>query len=157
MEKILRTTTDYYGEEIPIAVLKQERGILYLWEVNCLSSSYHNLGNCRCISHPATTKTIISTDDVIVRFGIEALSGFEAPGRKQLIFDAFGVEVDELETYLRVSYEMGSNPLPALRAHLKANVVIFAEEAELLRFPNEKPGTIIFIVNSRGEISVREI
>ena len=154
-QKILSTTMDCYGEETPTAVLIQKEGLLYLWEVMCLSSKAHNLGNCECINHEATVEDPISTADVIQRFGIEALDGFEAPGREQLIFDAFGVEAAELETYLRLSYNFGSNPLPGLR-DATGNRIVFGEDPDLLVFPEEEPGTKIFVVNSRGEISVRE-
>lgn len=156
MEKILTTTTDCYGEDTPIAVLKQEGGMLRLWEVNCLSSQDHGLGNCRCVNHAATSEVPISTNEIIQRFGVEALDGFEEPGREQIIFDAFGIEAQELETYIKVSYELGLNPLPALR-NITDNPIVFSEEPNLLHFPDEEPGTVIFIVNSRGEISVREV
>ena len=71
------------------------------------------------------------------------------------MFDAFGIEKDELETYLRVAYRLGSNPLPALRRVYDLPIV-FGEDPDMLIFPEEKPGTKIFIVNSRGEIAVRD-
>ena len=154
-QKILSTTMDCYGEETPTVILIQKEGMLYLWEVMCLSSKAHNLGNCNCVNHPATVEDPISTADVIQRFGAEALDGFEKPGREQLVFDTFGVEAEELETHIRVSFAMNLNPLPALRA--KGNVVVFAKDPDLLCFPDEKPGTIIWFVNSRGEISVRVV
>lgn len=154
MKKVLNTTINGYGDEIPSVVLYQEEdGRFSLWEINCLSALHYGLGNCLCVNHPASTETPISTDEVIRRFGAEALDGFEAPGDEQLVFDAFGVEIDELETYLRVSYTLGINPLPAMRK-LTDSPIIFSEEPGRLVFPDEEPGTIIFAVNSRGEISV---
>lgn len=152
-QKILSTTMDCYGEKIPTAVI-QKNGMLYIWEVNCFSSQNYNLGNCRCVNHDAATERPISTAEVIQRFGVRSLDGFEKPGREQLVFDAFGIEVHEMETFLRVSYMLGINPLPALRD--KGAAVVFSETAEGIAFPDAEPG-IVFIVNSRGEISVREV
>ena len=154
METILLTTTNSFGEEIPEEILIQEGGMLRLWKINCYSSQDLDLGNCRCVNHPMAIETPISTSEVVSRFGKEALDGFEEPGREQLIFDAFGVEADELETYLRIAYQIGANPLPALRK-LSDSPIVFSEEGRLV-FPDEDPGTLIFIVNSRGKISVRK-
>lgn len=154
MEKILSTITDCRGNETPVAILSQIGGQLYLWEINCLSSSAHGLGNCLCANHQPTTETPVSTAEVISRFGVEALDGFEEPGVEQLVFDTFGVEIDELETFLRVSYSLGANPLPVLRKKTKAPVV-FSENSELLTFPEEEPGTTIFVINSHGYLSVK--
>ena len=60
-----------------------------------------------------------------------------------------------LETYLKVSYRLGINPLPALR-DASGQAIVFSHDPDRLIFPEEEPGTIVFIVNSRGEISVRE-
>lgn len=153
MKKILVTQTNLYGDEIPVAELYQEGGLLRLWEINCFSALHYGLGNCLCENHLPSTETPISTADVIQRFGAEALDGFNEPGDVQLVFDAFGIEKDELETYLRVSYTLGINPLPAMRK-LTDSPIIFSEEPGRLVFPDEEPGTIIFAVNSRGEIFV---
>lgn len=155
MEKVLSTITDCYGEETPAVALIQEGGLLRLWELTCFSSNWHNLGNCRCVSHAPSEESPISTEEVIQRFGKEALDGFESPGAEQLVFDAFGIEITELETFLRVSYALGNNPLPVLRD--KGAAVVFAEDPDLLYFPDEESGAVIFIVNSHGEISVRVI
>ena len=153
MEKVLRTIKDNYGEEIPVVVLSQRGGLFRLWEIICFSSQNYDLGNCRCVNHDAAEETPVSTSEVISRFGKEALDGFESPGREQVVFDAFGVEVGELEKYLEISYFLGTNPLPVLRKKTNAPVV-FAEEPERLTFPEEEPGTTIFVVNGRGDISV---
>ena len=153
MEKVLHTITDCYGEETPTAVLIQEDGLLRLWEINCYSSINYNLGSCYCVSHDAASERPVSTNEVIQRFGSDALDGFDEPSEAQIIFDAFGIEINELETYLKVSYRIGANPLPALRKRTEIPVV-FGEEPDLLIFPEEKPGTKVFIVNSHGEISV---
>ena len=155
MERVLNTITNCHGNEIPAAILIQEDGMLRLWEINCYSSQFHGLGNCLCINHHPSEEYPISTDEVIARFGIEALDGFEAPSREQLVFDAFGVEVHELETYFKVSYQIGINPLPEMRRSYNLPIV-FGEDPDRLVFPEEEPGTIIFIVNSRGEIAVRK-
>ena len=151
IQKIISTIKNQYGDEIPSAVLFQEDGLLRLWEINCLSSLYNNLGNCHCENHLPSDEYPVSTTEVIDRFGIEALDGFEEPGREQLVFDAFGVELHELETFLGVAYMLDLNPLPALRKKTKANIV-FAEDSNMIRFDDE--AETIFIVNSRGEISV---
>ena len=155
MEKILRTATDSYGEQTPVAVLFQKGGLFRLWEINCMSSMTHNLGNCLCINHPVATETPVSTAEVIRRFGEDALDGFDTQSNEQIVFDAFCIEINELEAYLRVSYWIGVNPLPALRKAYDLPIV-FSENPELLTFPEEEPGTIVFVINSRGEISVRE-
>lgn len=155
MEKTLCTVKNCYGEETPSAVLFKQDGLLRLWEINCYSSNTLNLGNCYCENHLPSVDYPISTEDVVSRFGAEALEGFEAPGFEQLIFDAFGVEAEELETFLRVAYMLNVNPLPSLRK-LTDSPVVFSENPELLTFPEEEPGKIIFVVNSRGEISVIE-
>ena len=155
MKKVLATTVNGYGENVPTAVLFQESGLLYLWEVNCYSAIDLGLGTCLCNNHPMATETPVSTAEVIQQFGEEALNGFEAPSDKQLIFNAFGIEADELETYLKVSYRLGINPLPALR-DASGQAIVFSHDPDRLIFPEEEPGTIVFIVNSRGEISVRE-
>lgn len=155
MEKVLSTTENGYGEKISTAVLFTKGGLLHLWEVNCYSAIDLGLGNCLCNNHPMATETPVSTAEVIQQFGEEALDGFDTQNDAQLVFDAFGIEIDELETYLKVSYRIGANPLPALRKRTEIPVV-FGEEPDLLIFPEEKPGTKVFIVNSRGEISVRE-
>ena len=152
MAKVISTIKNQYGDEIPAAVLFQENGQLYLWEINCLSSIYNNLGNCYCENHLPSWEEPISTEEVIRRFGAEALDGFNEPGDAQLVFDAFGIEKDELETFCRISYKIGANPLPALRA-FSGQQIVFSENPDLLAFPEAEPG-IIFIVNSRGEISV---
>ncbi len=153
MDKILRTTINGYGENVPTAVLFQESGLLYLWEVNCWSANDLGLGTCLCNNHPMGTETPISTSEVIRQFGAEALDGFGEPNEAQIIFDAFGIEAHELESYLRVSYRLGVNPLPALRKAYDLPIV-FGEDPDRLIFPEEEPGTIIFVINSRGEISV---
>ncbi|MDD2314391.1 MAG: hypothetical protein PHX12_05945 [Proteiniphilum sp.] len=155
MEKILLTIKDGYGNSVPSAILVQKDGLLYLWNITCISSRAHGLGNCECVNHPATMEWPISTAEVINKFGVEALDGFEEPGTEQIIFDAFGVEMADLETFCRISYYLGSNPLPILRARTEIPVV-FGEEPDLLIFPEEKPRTKVFIVNSHGEIFVRE-
>ena len=156
MEKVLATVKDCYGEETPTAVLIQEDGLLHLWEVACLSSKQFNFGNCLCVNHQATTETPVSTSEIIQRFGVEALDGFEAPGEEQQIFDVFGVEAHELETFCRISYRLGFNPLPVLRSVTECQVV-YSENPENLTFTSdEKPNDIIFIVNSQGEIFVNE-
>ena len=153
-QKILSTTTNCYGDEIPSVVLYQEEdGRFSLWEINCLSALHYGLGNCHCVNHLPSWEEPISTEEVIRRFGKEALNGFDPPSDAQRIFDAFGIEAEELETALRVAYQIGANPLPALRKKTNAPVV-FAEEPERLTFPEAEPGTVIFVVNSRGEISV---
>ena len=152
-QKILSTTTDCYGEQTPVAVLTQTGGLFRLWEVNCMSSMAHNLGNCLCVNHPPSVEDPISTEEVVTRFGAKALDGFEAPSDAQRIFDAFGIEAEELETALRVAYQIGANPLPALRK-FTGRPIVFSENPDLLAFPEEEPGTIIFVVNSHGEISV---
>ena len=153
MKKVLATTVNGYGEKVSTAILYQEGGLFRLWEVNCWSAVDLGLGNCLCNNHPMAIEYPISTAEVIARFGAEALDGFNEPGESQLIFDAFGIEADELETYLRVSYKIGSNPLPALRKAYDLPIV-FSENPDLLVFPEEEPGTLIFVVNGRGEISV---
>jgi len=153
MDKILRTTINGYGEKIPTAVLFQEDGLLRLWEINCFSALHYGLGNCHCENHLPSEDYPVSTNDVIQRFGSDALDGFDTENDEQSVFDAFGIEINELETYLKVSYRIGANPLPALRK-LTEIPVVFGEEPDLLIFPEEKPGTKVFIVNSHGKISV---
>ena len=157
MEKVISTIENQYGDEIPSVVLYQEEdGRFSLWEINCLSALHYGLGNCHCINHPASIETPVSTTEVVERFGPEALDGFDPPSDAQRIFDAFGIEAEELETALRVAYQIGANPLPALR-NITDNPIVFSEEPNLLHFPDEEPGTTIFVVNGRGEISVREV
>ena len=153
MEKVLSTVKDCYGEGTPSTILSQENGLLYLWEIVCWNSRAHNLGNCLCINHDATEETPVSTDEVIRRFGIGALDGFEAPGREQLVFNAFGIEAAELEAYIQAAYNLGINPLPELR-EVSGQEIVFSEDLDLLVFPDLLPGTKIFVVNGRGEISV---
>jgi hypothetical protein len=153
MEKVLNTMENQYGENIPTAVLFQEDGLLRLWEINCLSALHYGLGNCLCENHPPSVEDLISTDEVVRRFGAEALDGFDEPSEAQIIFDAFGIEKDELETFLRISYMINLNPLPALRKRTEAEIA-FGEDPDLLVFPDLLPGTVVFIINSRGEISV---
>jgi len=153
MEKVISTIENLYGEEIPETILFQKNGQLYLWEINCLSSLDYNLGHCNCVNHFPSWEEPISTEQVIARFGKEALDGFEAPSDAQLVFDAFGIEAKELETALRVAYQIGANPLPALRK-ITGRPIVFSENPDLLAFPEAEPGTVIFVVNSRGEISV---
>lgn len=155
MEKVLNTIINGYGEKISTAVLIEKGGVLRLWEVACYSSQDLGLGNCRCVNHPMATETPLSTSEVIRRFGAEALDGFGKPGYHQIVFDTFGVEAHELETFLRVSFLFGENPIPILRKLTDCKVV-FSENQELV-LPDEESGTMIFIINSRGEISVREI
>lgn len=152
MEKIVNTIVDCRGNEIPSAILFQEGGLLHLWEINCFSALHHGLGNCLCVNHPPSIEAPVSTSEVIQSFGEEALEGFDTQNETQIVFNAFGVEIDELETFIRISYMLGINPLPAMRE--KANVV-FSENPDLLHFPEEEPGTIVFIVNSNGEIAVK--
>ena len=152
-QKTLSTIENQYGDFIPAAVLYQESGMLYLWEINCLSALDYGLGNCHCVNHLPSWDEPISTEEVIRRFGKEALDGFEAPSDAQLVFDAFGIEAKELETALRVAYQIGANPLPALRK-ITGRPIVFSENPDLLAFPEAEPGTVIFVVNSRGEISV---
>jgi hypothetical protein len=154
MKKVLNTMENQYGDNIPSVVLYQEEdGRFSLWEINCLSALHYGLGNCHCINHPASIETPVSTTEVVERFGPEALDGFDPPSDAQRIFDAFGIEAEELETALRVAYQIGANPLPALR-NITDNPIVFSEEPNLLHFPDEEPGTTIFVVNGRGEISV---
>ena len=155
-EKTLSTIENQYGDEIPAAVLFQENGQLYLWEINCWSAKDLGLGNCLCVNHPMGVEEPISTTEIISRFGKEALDGFDAPSDAQLVFDAFGVEAHELETALSVAYRLRINPLPALR-DASGQAIVFSHDPDRLIFPEEEPGTIVFIVNSRGEISVREV
>ena len=155
-QRILNTVMDGYGEETPVAILSQEGGMLRLWEVTCLSSKAHNLGNCECINHDATMEVPISTAEVINKFGVEALDGFEEPSTEQIIFDAFGVEMADLETFCRISYYLGSNPLPILRARTEKEVV-FSENPEIQAFPEEEQESIVFLVNGHGEIFVRVV
>ena len=156
MEKILNTTLDCYGNQTPVAILSQRGGLFRLWEVNCMSSLAHNLGNCLCVNHPASIETPVSTAEVIQQFGEEALDGFDTQNDEQLVFDAFGIEINELETYLKVSYHFNINPLPGLRERTDAEIV-FGEDPDLLVFPDLLPGTVVFIVNSRGEIAVKKV
>lgn len=155
MRKVLSSMENQYGEKVPTAILYQENGMLRLWEVNCWSAKDLGLGNCLCVNHPMGVEDPISTTEIISRFGKEALDGFNEPGDAQLVFDAFGIEKDELETFCRISYKLGGNPLPALRKHYNVPIV-FGEDPDMLIFPEEKPGTKIFIFNSRGEIAVRD-
>ena len=129
MEKVISTIKNQYGDEIPAAILYQENGMLHLWEVNCLSALHYGLGNCLCENHPPSVEDLISTDEVVRRFGAEALDGFDEPSEAQIIFDAFGIEINELEAYLRVSYRIGANPLPALRKAYDLPIV-FGEESQ---------------------------
>ena len=149
-EKVVNTVVDCCGNEIPSAILYQEGGLLYLWEIACLSSSAHNLGNCQCINHNATEEVPVSTQYVIERFGSEALDGFEAPGTEQAVFDAFGIEVEELETFIRISYQLGVNPLPALRKKTAIPIVFLDGSFDPSCLDEEE---VVFIVNSRGDIS----
>ena len=154
MEKVIRTIENQYGDEIPAAILIQEGGKLRLWEINCLSALHYGLGNCYCENHLPSWDYPVSTNDVIQRFGSDALDGFEAPSDAQRIFDAFGIEAEELETALRVAYQIGANPLPALRK-FTGRPIVFSENPDLLAFPEAEPGTTIFVVNSQGEISLK--
>ncbi|MFA7030340.1 MAG: hypothetical protein WC179_08705 [Candidatus Cloacimonadaceae bacterium] len=77
-------------------------------------------------------------------------------GYEQKVFDAFGVETYELETFCRISYRLGFNPVPMLRSVTECNI-IFSENPERLMFPDEESDNIIFFVNSQGEIFVDEI
>lgn len=155
MKKVLNTTINGYGEKVSTAVLYQENGLFRLWEVNCISSIDLGLGNCHCVNHPMAIEYPISTHEIINQFGKEALDGFNEPGDTQLVFDAFGIEKDELETFCRIFYKIGGNPLPALRKHYNVPIV-FSENPDLLAFPEAEPGTLVFVVNSRGEIAVRD-
>ena len=137
MEKTLRTIKDRNGHTIREAVLMQEDGMLFLWEIACYSSRLFNLGNCWCVSHPRATEVPIRTSEVIRRFGKEVLDGFDPPGREQLVFDAFGVKIEELEAYLRVSYRLGVNPLPPIRD--TGTLVGLANDVVTLIFPNAEP------------------
>ena len=150
-EKVVNTVIDQYGNETPSAILFQEGGMFYLWEINCWSSAAHNLGNCQCVSHPATTETPISTNEVIRQFGEEALKGFEQPGTEQLVFDEFGIEIDELETFIKTAYRLDMNPLPILRKKTDYPIVFLDGGIDMSAFEEEE---IVFIVNSRGDISV---
>jgi len=152
-QKTLSTLTNLYGDVIPSAVLYQEEGRFSLWEINCLSALHYGLGNCHCVNHLPSWEEPVTTNDVIQRFGSDALDGFDAPSDAQRIFDAFGIEAEELETALRVAYQIGANPLPALRK-FTGRPIVFSEKPDLLAFPEAEPGTVIFVVNSRGEISV---
>ena len=154
MEKVISTIENQYGDEIPSVVLYQEDGLLRLWEINCLSALHYGLGNCYCENHLPSWDYPVSTNDVIQRFGSDALDGFEAPSDAQRIFDAFGIEAEELETALRVAYQIGANPLPALRK-FTGRPIVFSENPDLLAFPEAEPGTTIFVVNSQGEISLK--
>ena len=156
MRKVLSSMENQYGEKVPTAILYQENGMLRLWEVNCWSAKDLGLGNCLCVNHPMVVEDPISTTEIISRFGKEALDGFDEPSDAQLVFDAFGVEAHELETALSVAYRLRINPLPALR-DVSDQAIVFSENPELLTFPEAEPGTVIFVVNSRGEISVREV
>ena len=153
MKKVLKTTVNGYGENIPTAVLFREGNLLHLWEVNCWSANDLGLGTCLCNNHPMAIEYPISTAEVIENFGANALDGFDEPSEAQIIFDAFGIEKDELETFLRISYMINLNPLPALRKRTEAEIA-FGEDPDLLVFPDLLPGTVVFIINSRGEISV---
>ena len=153
MEKVLATTVNCYGEKVSTAVLYQENGLFRLWEINCYSARSQGLGHCNCVNHPIAIEYPISTHEIINQFGKEALDGFNEPGDAQLVFDAFGIEKDELETFCRISYKIGANPLPALRA-FSGQQIVFGEDPDLLVFPDAELGTVIFVVNSRGEISV---
>jgi hypothetical protein len=156
MKKIIRRTKDSYGNETPTAVLIQENGLLRLWEVVCLSSQFHNLGNCQCVNHSATEEVPVTTQEVVRRFGAEALDGFGKSGYEQKVFDAFGIEAHELETFCRISYRLGLNPIPILRSVTKCEVD-YSENPENLTFTSDKkPNDIIFIVNSQGRIFVNE-
>ena len=151
MEKTLSTIENQYGDVIPSSVLFQEDGLLRLWEINCLSSLDYGLGHCQCVNHFPSDERPVSTQYVIEQFGKEALDGFEAPGLEQHVFNAFGVGLYELETFLRVSYMLNVNPLPSLR-RVTEFPVVFLENTEGLTFPEKEPGT--FVVNSHGEISM---
>ena len=155
MRKVLSSMENQYGEKVSTAILYQENGMFRLWEVNCWSAKDLGLGNCLCVNHPMGVEDPISTTEIISRFGKEALDGFNEPGDAQLVFDAFGIEKDELETFCRISYKLGGNPLPALRKHYNVPIV-FSENHDLLAFPEAEPGTLVFVVNSRGEIAVRD-
>ena len=155
MRKVLSSMENQYGEKVSTAILYQENGMFRLWEVNCISSIDLGLGNCHCVNHPMAIEYPISTHEIINQFGKEALDGFNEPGDAQLVFDAFGIEKDELETFCRISYKLGGNPLPALRKHYNVPIV-FSENPDLLAFPEAEPGTLVFVVNSRGEIAVRD-
>ena len=156
MEKVLNTITNLSGEEIPSVVLFQEDGLLRLWEINCLSALHYGLGNCYCENHLPSDDYPISTEEVVRRFGKEALDGFGDPGYRQKVFDAFGIEAHELETFCRIAYRLGFNPLPVLRSVTECEVV-YSENPENLTFTSDKkPNDIIFIVNSQGKIFVNE-
>lgn len=156
MKKILNSITNGYGNKVSTAVLFEEGGVIRLWEVACYSSQALGLGNCQCVNHPMATETPLSTAEVIRRFGEDALDGFGKPGYHQKVFDTFGVEAHELETFCRISYRLGINPLPVLRSVTECQVV-YSENPENLTFTSdEKPNDIIFIVNSQGEIFVNE-
>ena len=154
MEKVISTIENLYGEEIPETILFQKNGQLYLWEITCFSSFDYNLGHCQCVNHFPSDERPVSTQYVIEQFGKEALDGFEAPGLEQHVFNAFGVGLYELETFLRVSYMLNVNPLPSLR-RVTEFPVVFLENTEGLTFPEKEPGT--FVVNSHGEISMIEV
>jgi hypothetical protein len=149
MEKVLNTTMDCRGNETPTAILYQEGGLLRMWEVVCLSSADHGLGNCQCVSHPATEETPVSTQYVIEQFGKEALDGFELHTTEQIIFDTFGIEIDELETFIKTAYRLDMNPLPFLRKKTNHSIVFLDGSIDMSAFEEE----VVFVVNSRGEIS----
>ena len=153
MEKVLNSITNGYGDKVSTAVLFEEGGVIRLWEVACYSSQALGLGNCQCINHPMATETPLSTAECVRRFGEDALDGFGKPGYHQKVFDTFGVEAHELETFLRIAYYFNTNPLPALR-RFSEQPIVFGEDPDMLTFPEEEPGTTIFVVNGRGEISV---
>jgi len=155
MKKVLRTIKDNYGKKTPTVVLSQRGGLFRLWQIICFSSQDYNLGNCRCESHPSSEEVPVSTAEIVSRFGVEALDGFDEPGREQIIFNAFGVEAKELERALGLAYWFGFNPLPGLRKGT-GNRIVFGEDPDRIAALDKEPGTL-FIVNSRGEVSVRVV
>jgi len=52
--------TNQHGEIIPRKWLEVEDGVIYLREINCMSSADFGLGTCRCVSHPPVKEKAIT-------------------------------------------------------------------------------------------------
>ena len=54
-EIVIATTTNNYGEEIPISkifISRTNNGVRFMeWRLSCMSSAEYGLGTCQCVTH----------------------------------------------------------------------------------------------------------
>ena len=103
-------TKNLRGDDVVETRLLVKDGVATEETLNCYSSFDLGMGTCNCVSHPTYMERPITSVEAEER-GL-LLGGYTV---EQFFYDYFGYKMPVIVDYIKLSYQVGANPLPELR------------------------------------------